>query len=498
MKHLILLAALVTPLSVMAETLYVDQNIGSNCSNYKPASRSCGAGTNQAFSNINAGLSALVSGDTLILRGGSYDQLNIQKSGTASQPIIIQGASDESVLVSSDNVAIKILNKAHVTIRDMKIKNVQGFGRIENSTGITFESIAFNSALAGGTTGSLKFVSSSHNRVINNTFSDGSDLLILQDDSNFNLLQGNKFALSHHSSISIRCSSQNVLRDNQFNNPDQKAMEIYDCEGVSDAPFRLDHSKRNLIEGNRFMGTRATSRNYKYNAIQHGAQQTIVRHNVFTDNLGGGVNFQYYGDESINVYGNRLYNNTFYHNRCYGIIGNSGPSQKYYDNRVVNNLLYDNSNCSGGSGQILIQDPKLVILSNNSQVNSDPGFTDAQKRDLTLTANSRQIDAGAYVAQAAFKGSGRSLVVDDASWFSDGFGISGVTGDHIRIQGRNDVATIVAINYATNTLTLSTALVWKSGDGVHLNYSGNAPDVGAFEFGLEDANDANMARLNPT
>ena len=56
----------------------------------------------------------------------------------------------------------------------------------------------------------------------------------------------------------------------------------------------------------------------------------------------------------------------------------------------------------------------------------------------------------------------------------------------------------MAINYATNTLTLSTALVWKSGDGVHLNYSGNAPDVGAFEFGLEDANDANMARLNPT
>lgn len=483
MYRLLILAALAAPTVGLAATLYVDQNIANDCSNYDPASRSCGNGSSQAYSSAGAGLAGAGAGDTLILRAGTYGQLNIQQSGTQSQPITIQGAGGESVVITSGAVGLNIINQTNIVFRDLVVNNVEGFGRIENSSGISFESIAFSSAQASGTTGSLKFVRSTYNRVINSTFDDGSDLLILQDASNFNVIQGNSFGRAAHSLISIRCASQNVLRSNEFDNPDQKAMEIYDCEGVSDAPVRLDDAKRNVLELNRFLGTAASGASNNFNAIQHGAQQTIVRRNVFADNLGGGVNYQYYSDESLYVNQNRLYNNTFYNNRCFAIIGQSGPANRFFDNRVVNNLLFQNSSCSGGGGQVSIADSGSVILSNNSQVNSDPGFANANARDLTLTSGSSQIDAGAFVARAASSGSGTSLVVDDASWFYDGFGIVGESGDEIQLEGQGTSATILAINYATNTITLSTSLTWNNGDGVHLKYAGNAPDVGAFEFG---------------
>ena len=41
---------------------------------------------------------------------------------------------------------------------------------------------------------------------------------------------------------------------------------------------------------------------------------------------------------------------------------------------------------------------------------------------------------------------------------------------------------IVGIDYGTNTLTLDTSLDWVDGQGVGLVYSGNGPDLGAFEF----------------
>jgi len=92
MKLLFILTMLVMPLSAISSTLYVDLTIGNNCNNYDPVSRSCGAGSDTAFADTSSALTDISAGDTLILREGTYGQLNIQRSGTALQPIIIQGA----------------------------------------------------------------------------------------------------------------------------------------------------------------------------------------------------------------------------------------------------------------------------------------------------------------------------------------------------------------------------------------------------------------------
>lgn len=470
--------------AAFADTMYVDGSISGNCNDYNAASRSCGNGSDPAFSTLSAGLAAVGPGDTLFLRQGNYGQLNILQSGLQSNPIVISGYQTESVEISGSSfVGLWVIGRNDVVIRNLSVRGVEGFGRLEDSTRITVDGVDFANAGASGTTGSLKFVRTTESTVINSSFDNGSDLLLLQDDSDRNRILFSDFGSAAHSLISIRCGSGNVIRGNIFDNPDQKAMEIFDCEGVSDAPVRLDDTVRNVVEYNGFLGTAAAGSDNDYNAIQHGGQRTIVRFNVFAENLGGGVNYQEYSDESLFVNRNRLFNNTFYNNRCGAIIGQSGPSNRFFDNKVRNNLLYRNTNCSGGGSQTSIQDSSSVILLSNSILTVDPGFVNAAGGEFMLQATSQEIDNGMFIAEATQDGSGTQLQVDDSGWFYDGFGIAGEQGDAVRIEGQSDTARIVAIDYESHTLTLDRALNWSAGDGVHTAFSGAAPDVGAFEFG---------------
>ena len=476
-----------------AGTIYVDQSLRSNCAGrYSSVDRRCDSGSETAVKDLSAGLSASQPGDTVILRAGFYGQIAPSVSGVAGRPVTIKSYEGEKPTVETAGaVGIKMDNRAFITIEGVTFSQVGGFGHLYDCNNILIRNCSFSSSLFSGTTGALKLVRSKTCKIVTNSFRQGaSDLLILQDGSDRNVVAGNVFDTARHSLLSIRCSNFNVVRSNTFRNPKQKALEIYDCEGISDAPVRLDATKRNLFEENLFVLTAASDRIYKFNAIQHGGQLTIVRKNVFTNCEGGGVNYQSYPDESIYVYKNRLYNNTFYHNRCFGIIGNSGDGSHYFDNVAKNNLLYKNSDCSGHGNQVSIENSWAVILSDNVLATTDPGFVNESGNDLHLTAASPLVDQGVFVTRAAESGSGTTLRVSDAGYFTDGFGIPGEAGDWVQFQGQTTPARILAIDYALNTLTLDRPLSWSAGQGLHLAYSGRAPDVGAFESGSGSA-DAN-------
>jgi len=117
--------------------------------------------------------------------------------------------------------------------------------------------------------------------------------------------------------------------------------------------------------------------------------------------------------------------------------------------------------------------------------------------DLSLTAGSACIDAGAPLTQASGSGtSSTKLVVFDALLFQDGTWGSvlthGVTHfpDSIAIGSVTNIARIVSIDYPTKTITLAAPATWADKDGIWLisNSSGKtvligtAPDLGAHEF----------------
>jgi parallel beta-helix repeat protein len=469
---------------VTGRTLYVDQQIAEeSCTVYEVESRGCGPGAATAYRDPHHALQAAQPGDTVVIRSGTFNrQLVLARSGAPGAPITIQAFSGETVRLTgiADDPALLLQNVSHVVIQGLTVTDSQGFGRLEEATHVVIRNNHFSGALATGTRGGLKLVRSHSNRILDNRFERGNDSLVIQE-SDRNLVAGNSFVRGRHSLISIRCGNFNVVRGNTLSNERQKAMEIYDCEGVSDAPVRLDATRRNLVEGNRFTLTREAARPHEYNGIQYAGQLGIVRRNVFQDNRGGALVFQVYAREALHNYGHRVYHNTFLANRCYA-VASTGRGGDFGDIRVEHNVFYRNVDCAGrpeqtrGAGGVAFRDNAVL------KPEEDPRFADEGGGDLRPQPDSPLVDAAGFLTTSTAAGSGVELRVSDARYFYDGHGIEGEQGDLIQLAGQRERAHVVHIDFATGTLRLDRPLAWRKGQGVALAYEGKAPDMGAFEL----------------
>ncbi len=109
----------------------------------------------------------------------------------------------------------------------------------------------------------------------------------------------------------------------------------------------------------------------------------------------------------------------------------------------------------------------------------NPLFTNIGSFDFTLQSGSPCIDAGDFLTRTTSSGSGTVIPVEDARYFEDGYGISGVSGDTIMV-GSHTVR-VKGVNYTRHTVTADKSISWNKGDGVSYPYSGDRPDIGAFE-----------------
>jgi hypothetical protein len=192
---------------------------------------------------------------------------------------------------------------------------------------------------------------------------------------------------------------------------------------------------------------------------------------------------------------NRIYRNTFYHNGHQesdpgfqgGMYFANWSGQSPVGNVVKGNVFYDNKNGAiTYEGQVNTQ----VIENNWDQNSVDPKFVnpsvsapgDPTLPDLRLRADSPCIDAGAYPTRiTSATGSGAQFQVEDARYFTDGWGIPHVQGDEIQLANGLR-ACITNVNYATNMITIDRVLTWTQNQGISLAYEGAAPDLGAYEF----------------
>lgn len=483
-----------------SNTIYVDSKISLvACPNYSVAARACSNGRETAYKSLGAAAARAESGTTVLLREGTYREALIPaRSGSSERPIVFRNYEGETATITGvDAPAIQIIGKQWIVVDGLTVSDTTGWARLQDASHNVVQHMSFLRAQAEGTTGGLKIVRSTFNRISENRLEDGNDNLLLQDSSNGNVIFKNVIFTARHTLLVIKCSSYNVVRDNLLVNANQKGMEIFDCEGGSDAPRIYDATKRNVVEGNIFLTTRGSSRVYMYNAIQHGGQYTIVRRNGFLSDLGGGVNYQQYPEESLYVYGNRLYHNTFYANRCFALVGNTGDPSKYYDNRAVNNLFYKNRDCEGQGDQISIAEKNAVIAESNAIETKDPGFVDESKLNLHLKSDSQMIDRAGALTTTSRAGQGTELPVRDVMWFYDGYMIPGELGDEIQLLGTTDTARIVSINYKSSLLVLDRSLSWRAGQGVTLKFAGLAPDYGADEVGLNPPPDKSEPEGRP-
>jgi hypothetical protein len=540
-------------------TLYVDPAIvsGTDASGdcpgtYDPATRAGGAGTGTAYNTLMEASLAAVAGDTIAIRGGTYqgDQiLRPQHSGSPGLPITYRNYGTESVILRNTNglsnltpdevdadqagrqYGIYIYDHSYLTLQGLQVTNVDGWARIVNSDHISLVNNDFTVALSTGTTGSVKFVHSDFNEIVNNRFQEGNDNLLLIH-SNHNLVADNDFINGRHTLWCIRAGNYNILRGNYFYNALQKIGEIYDAE--TDLPITFDATKYNVVEGNIFAKTASSGDDSPYAGLQFAGQNCIIRNNVFYETIGPALDLTYYADEALYNYGNRIYGNVFYKTDFAGIT--IADAAALNDNVFKNNILTQSifvandtrwtwytDDLAGKPVQLLIGRIGGFLFENNDLFNvqagedhlithgtrydgyltlphsvswwqanypalftgnleAEPGFVDAAGHDYHLAAGSPLIDTGTFLTQTAAGGSGTSLRVADAGYFRDGVGLPAEPGDLIQLEGQTATARITAVDYATNTLTLDRALTWTAGQGVSLAYQGAAPDVGAYEY----------------
>jgi hypothetical protein len=155
--------------------------------------------------------------------------------------------------------------------------------------------------------------------------------------------------------------------------------------------------------------------------------------------------------------------------------------------RAGSNLAYCTGTCNfenrTQSGSFVSDAPGNLV--------ANPGFVNYSANNFSLSAGSPAIGAGTYLATVATSdtGSGTSLVVNDPSFFQDGYGIPTVQADWIRV-GPTVTVQIVSVNYDTNTLTLANSISRSPGDPVCLYKDssgrqvlfGSAPDIGAYPY----------------
>ncbi len=106
---------------------------------------------------------------------------------------------------------------------------------------------------------------------------------------------------------------------------------------------------------------------------------------------------------------------------------------------------------------------------------SEPLFVNPAAFDFSLQPASPLIGKGVILARTTDAGSGSQVIVTDASYFSDGFGIG--SGDTVVIGSNH--AKIVSIDYLNQTIGIDRVLNWGKNDPVSFPFAGAAPDLGA-------------------
>jgi hypothetical protein len=185
-------------------------------------------------------------------------------------------------------------------------------------------------------------------------------------------------------------------------------------------------------------------------------------------------------------------NGSFLNNLFYNDVNPPGTQRSYYSFGSsclpINsgyNLAFDSS-CTAAT---LAGCTSGQMATDTDNIYADPKLVATDGSSFDLQPGSPALNAGTYLTTVALgdSGSGTSLVVKDASYFQDHFGVSGVNADCISVTTAGNHVCITALNYSTNTLTLANSVTRSSGDPVWL-YSdstgrivlvGSAPNIGA-------------------
>lgn len=187
---------------------------------------------------------------------------------------------------------------------------------------------------------------------------------------------------------------------------------------------------------------------------------------------------------------------------AFDYYGNPDPGALDLDVGTVSNLDSDSNLIKDGRGlshhgpNTLSGDPQLTDKLAARQLADDYEAGTVARRDflsrlaglLRPARGSPLIDAGAFSVFSASPGTNTATIPvdrDPRRFFRDGMPTIGVEADIIQIDDRDgDPQTMIRVRIVSmtaNSITVETPVSFSTGAGIHVPYTGNAPDIGAFE-----------------
>lgn len=505
-----------------------------------------GTSSSEAWRTIAKANRTVRPGDTVYLLDGRYinDPIAPGRSGKAGAPISYAAYGDAEPTLTSNKarglvIAIDLRDRSHINVDGIHVDGVEGnpkarvrhFAEIHKGSYNTISNSSFR--YAEGWHGIRVGEDSHHNKLLNNridfvgiyrdkTGNDYGDSIQILPGATHNLVQGNHITRGAHNLLQVR-GEKNVFRRNTFDN------DWSDVEGSGAGGRNLSlMGKRNLFEEN-IVRNAGRSADVPSNAgMKTEGEHNIVRRNFIYANSKEGITSESRGGSKI-AQDNRIYHNTFYRNAGpawglvfydggYGVTGNIFKNNILFDNGFDSSITQGDllfrlhANPSGEVGESLIEgnliakpassDPTFEFRGTSatldlkeaekrfsshikSNIPADPQFVSADPKhpeDFALQAGSPAIDAAVPLTWTRSGGNGRVVPLEDAAYFSDGFGVA--LGDMIRI-GQGRPVRIMEVDYAKSTVTLMDSIQWEQGAPVSLDFHGAAPDIGAVEYGAE-------------
>jgi len=488
------------------------------------------------FKTIQKAVNSVVAGDTVMVRAGTYNgSVLLTKSGTTGNYITLQNYPGENVYVTTNSgasYAFYGVDISYFKIIGLKIHTYTGYGilfrgggshleirnnEIYNKQSATpYEGTAIRVEATKNVSGVLQFNTYTDviidGNYIHDTWSGDAryegELLTVAFDVHRFQITNNILSNAYH--IGIDCIGYHTWNGNIVDAyPDGGIISGNTLTNIGtyaeDSSIYIDGGKNITIENNTLISnsgagtgisvstedSTGTTENIiiRRNKVRSFVRNTYIGatngitknsrwvHNTFimddsddyanasllngTGNIvKNNISYASAGDRQLEHVYNKTYSVTFNYNDWY-----TGNKWFGYGG---NGLGYTNfANFQAGTGQ------------ESNGISLDPKFTDISSNNLTLLSASPCIDAGGFLTKTTFSGSDQTLVVEDARYFTDGYGVT--AGDLIQV-GSNGPVRITAVNYATNTITLANSISWNKGDGVSYPYSGSAPDIGAYEY----------------
>lgn len=476
----------------------------------------------QPWRTLEKASSRARAGDTVVLLPGVYSGvLQPVRSGTEDAPITFRAEEPlAAVLVGSsvsNSHAVRLVGVSHIHVEGLKIQPANQAGRwvlVDKAHDIRLDTLFMSGGSGDSGLGRTPLVISNSEQIqvrdsVLRDFS-SSDMAHVYNAKHI-LFEGNAFSRTGHSPLAFSprielfgSTQYVVLRGNVFHCGWGRNFEIFGesdflfegniITGAFDGGLSADPQAKFLVDGgiarfNRiFRNWGVPISGSPYHEGLH-FRNLFFYNNVFDQNAEAAFNVS----DHVNTENLFFKNNVFSRNNPLGAgiqISFSGTLGSSYRNlNVQSNVIAGNINYSGQL--VTVESVQSEVWGRFfrekfvGNLNVDPGFVAPENYDYALRVDSPLRDGGQPLTKALGQGNGNVLSVENAGYFYDGFGIRGEVGDTVAIGAERQLAVVLKVDRVQNTLTLDRAVSWQEGDPVSLPWSGTAPDIGAYEHGLD-------------